>query len=101
MITVAWCGLVSYAAQPPTPSKRIQYGPAELVAYSPPHTFVPEKEKLLARLPNETKNKLSVSVDSSDEIAIKMKEFCDKNPKYAQQIASSVVSKLSKSTSAL
>lgn len=98
---IGLCSAMSYSAQPPTPSKRIQYGPAELVAYSPPHTLIPEKEKLLARLPADTKKKLSASVDSSDEIAIKMKEFCDKNPKYAQQIASSVVTKLSKSTSAL
>ncbi len=95
------CNAISYGAQPPTPAKRIQYAPEELVAYSPPHTPIPEKEKLLARLSNFKKKNLSASVDSSDDVAILMKDFCDKNPKYAQQIASSVVNKLSKSTSAL
>lgn len=98
---IVLCNAMSYGAQPPTNASRIKYTPEELVAYSPPHTPVPEKEKILARLPADAKKKLSASVDSSDEIAIKMKIFCDKNPKYAQQIASSVVSKFSKSTSAL
>lgn len=94
---------MSYAAEPPpaTTFVRIKYAPEELVAYSPPHTPIPDKERLLTLLAAKKKGALYSSIDSSSDVADKMKTFCDDHPLDAQKIAPAVTNKLSKSTSCL